>query len=83
MPLTDRTKSTNIYAFSNIWYTTAMIDLRKGDEEKINSIAKSFIYQDSLEKPEELILYRPESDGGLGLEHIGLKAQASKIKNFI
>ena len=36
-----------------------------------------------LEKPEEWILYRPESEGGLGLEHVGLKAQACKIKNFI
>ena len=50
---------------------------------KINSIAKSYIYQDMLEKPEELILYRQEHDGGLGLENVGIKAQAMKIKNFL
>ena len=82
MPLTDRTKSKNIYAFSNIWYKTAVIDLRKGDEEKISSIAKSFIYQDMFEKPEELLLYRPENEGGLGLENVGLKAKASKSEGL-
>ena len=83
MPLSDRARSVNIYAYSNIWFRTSVIDMRKGDEEKILSMAKSYIYMDLFEKPEEILLFRKKEEGGLGLKHISYKAQALKIKNFI
>ena len=36
-----------------------------------------------LEKPSELLLYRPVGEGGLGLHHVQSKAQASLISSFL
>ena len=46
-------------------------------------MAKSFIYADLLEKPNEITLYRDIKDGGLGLYHIQNRAQASLIATFL
>ena len=34
-------------------------------------------------KPEEMVLHRPASDGGLGLHHVKLKALGGIISTFI
>ena len=57
MPLTDRTKSINIYLLSKLWYKFGAVDIKKGDCEKILSAIKSWIYADSFLKPEEMILF--------------------------
>ena len=49
----------------------------------INKLAKSWLYADLLEKPEELALYRQPADGGLGLHHVQLKALAYQISCFL
>ena len=48
-----------------------------------SSACKGWIYQDMLEKPSELLLYRPVEEGGLGLHHVQSKAMASLIATFL
>ena len=65
MPLSMRPHSLNCYALPKLWHKCATIDLRVGDVVAINKIAKSWLYADLLEKPEELALYRQPDAGGL------------------
>ena len=58
-------------------------DLRVTDITSITSKVKSWLYQDQLEKPEEMILYRPILMGGLGLHHVKIKAMSSLIRTFM
>ena len=44
---------------------------------------QSFIYQDMLEKPSELVLYHRVEYGGLGLHSCKCKALASLISTFL
>ena len=53
------------------------------DITAINKQAKSWLYADMLEKPEELGLYRQPKDGGLGLYHVQLRAMANQISCFL
>ena len=41
MPLTDRTKSINIYLLSKLWYKFGAVDVKKGDCEKMLSAIKT------------------------------------------
>ena len=58
MPLTLRPFSANNYALSKVWFKCSSINLRNQDIDAINSLVKSWLYQDCLEKPRELVLYR-------------------------
>ena len=60
-----------------------VIDMRKGDIDKITSLIKSWIYLDCFLKPEEEILYRSIREGGLGLNNIEMKAAATLTNSFI
>ena len=71
--LTLRPHSINCFTYSKLMYRCNVIDLRVTDIKYFTSTAKSFIYADLLEKPNELILYRDTKDGGLGLHHIVYK----------
>ena len=59
------------------------MDLRNMDITSINKQAKSWLYADMLEKPEEIGLYRQPKDGGLGLHHVQLRAMANLINCFL
>ena len=83
MAFTDRTSCVNTYVLSKIWYKTSAIDFNKGDFEKITSYIKSWLYQDSLLKPDEILIYRKIADGGLGLFHIESKSKANFIVSFL
>ena len=83
MPLTQRSHSVNTYCFSKVWFKSASIDLRVLDISSITSAAKSWIYADQLEKPEELILYRCRVKGGLNLYNVKLRALAELMKSFL
>ena len=48
-----------------------------------NKTAKSFLYTDLLEKPDELVLYRNIEDGGLGFLNIQVRAKAALISTFL
>ena len=83
MNLTLRALSMNIYCFSKIWFRSHSVDLRELDFTKITSTAKSWLYADMLLKPEELVLYRHTSSGGLALLHVKMKALSGLIRTFL
>ena len=83
MSLVCRPFSVNSYALSKVWYRTHSVDLRVGDISTLTSLSKSYIYQDMLEKPSELVLFRKVNQGGLGLFNIKCKALASLITTFL
>ena len=83
MDLTSRPWSLNSFALSKIWFKCHTVDLRMTDTSSITSKVKSWLYQDQLEKPEEMVLHRPIQMGGLGLHNVTCKAKASLVKTFL
>ena len=83
MPLVCRPFSLNSYALSKVWFRTHSVDMRAGDITTLASLCKSYMYQDMLEKPSELVLYRKVEHGGLGLHNVKCKAMASLISTFL
>ena len=83
LPITSRPWSLNSFCLSKIWYRTACLDIKVGDLDKITSMVKSWLYQDSLLKPPEIVLYRELENGGLGLHHVKSRAIAMLIHTFI
>ena len=83
MNLTDRPWSLNSFAMSKLWFKCHTIDLRIEDITNLTSRAKSWLFQDILEKPAEMVLYRPIERGGLGLHNIQIKSKASLIRTFL
>ena len=71
------------YALSKIWFRTHSVNIRAGDITAINNQCKGYIYQDMLEKPSELVLFRKVEEGGLGLQNVKCKALASLITTFL
>ena len=55
-------------------------DLRVGD---VTSKLRSYCYQDLLQKPSEVLLYRRPEEGGLALPQLQNKAIAHLISTFI
>ena len=76
-------KFINYYALSKVWYKCNSIDIRVRDFNNISSKVKAWLYADQLEKPEEIVLYRPTTFGGLGLHHIEFKAKAMLTRSFL
>ena len=83
MMLNMRGWSLNQYCLSKAWFKTHSVDIRVQDVNKITSQVKSWLYADMLLKPEELVMYRPSSYGGLGIHNVKVKAQAGLIKSFL
>ena len=83
MPLTMRCHSVNTYCLSKIWFRCGSFEPRVGDIKKMISLVKSWVYSDLLIKPDEIILYKKQSEGGLNLINIKYRAMAELIKTFI
>ena len=83
LPLTSRPWSLNCYCFSKLWYRTGCIDLRIGDINAITSLAKGWMYQDLLQKPQEMMAYRQIELGGLGLHSVKSRSTAMLIHTFL
>ena len=83
MPLVCRPFSLNSYCLSKVWFRTHSVDLRAGDLTALTSACKSWLNQDMLEKPSELLLYQPVEESGLGMHHVQSKALASLISTFL
>ena len=83
MALTQRPFSANCYGLSKVWFKCGAVNLREGDIKSINSQVKSWLYQDLLLKPSELVLYRQPEDGGLGLFNVKFRALALLIRTFL
>ena len=83
MALTMRPFSANSYALSKVWFKCSSISMRQSDISNINTAIKSWLYQDLLQKPGELTLYRNCKDGGLGLLNVKYRALALLIRTFM
>ena len=83
LPLILRSWSLNTYCLPKLWYRTACLDLRVGDSTSIASSVKSWLYQDLLLKPQEIMMYRGEELGGLGVTNVKNKAKAMLIHTFL
>ena len=83
MQLNLRSWSLNQYCLPKIWFRTHCVDLRVLDVTKVTSLVKSWLYQDQLIKPEEFVMHRGPSLGGLGVNNVKLKAQAGLIRTFL
>ena len=83
MPLSQRPWSLNNYALSKVYYRCNSVDLRVKDISAITSKIKAWLFMDQFEKPEDIVVYRPASCGGLGLDHVKFKAQARLITSFL
>ena len=83
MPLTQRAFSANCYALSKVWFKCNVINLRIQDHGAITSQIKSWMYQDLLIKPSELVLFRSTRVGGLGLINVMIRALALLIRSFL
>ena len=83
LSLTAQAFSINSYVLANVWYRTAVVDVKSGDVSRMVSSIKSWIYQDLLVKPQEELLYRKTEDGGHGLFNIEAKAKANLTTSFL
>ena len=83
MPISQRPWSLNNYALSKVYYRCNSVDLRVKDLSSITSKIKSWLFMDQFEKPEDIIIYRPASHGGLGLDNVKYKAQSRLLTSFL
>ena len=83
MPLSQRAFSANCYALSKIWFKCSAVNLRVQDQNFITSQIKSWLYQDLLIKPSELVLNRGTEVGGLGLMNVRIRSLALLIRSFL
>ena len=83
LQLTSRPWSLNSYCLPKLWYRTGCIDLRVGDSSAITSTIKSWLFQDMLEKPQEMVTFRQVELGGLGLQCVKTRAMAMLIRTFL
>ena len=83
MPLSQRAFSANCFALSKVWFKCSTINLRVQDSTCITSQVKSWLYQDLLLKPSELVLYRNTEVGGLGLMNVKIRALALLVRSFL
>ena len=66
-----------------VWFRCQTVDLRVMDIASVTSKVKSWLYQDQLLKPEEMVAYRPIKMGGLQLHNVKIKALSSFIRTFM
>ena len=83
MPLSQRAFSANCYALSKVWFKCCVVNLRVQDITVITSQIKSWMYQDLLLKPSELVLYRGTDVGGLGLMCVKMRSLALLVRTFL
>ena len=83
LPLVSRPYSLNTYCLSKVWFGTSSIDLWVGDITNMTSKTKAYYYQDLLQKPSEVTLFRNVQDGGLGLQHVKCKGLVHFISTFL
>ena len=81
MPMTQRGWSIKSFALSKVCLRGKCVELRVCDIKKLTNVCKSWLYQDMLVKPEEIILHRPHQYGGLGctLKYKGISPPSVKL----
>ena len=83
LPLTQRPWSLNSFPLLKVWFRARCINLRESDVRTITSSCKSWLYKDLFAKPEEVMLYRPPDQGGLGMHSVKYKSLAGFITTFL
>ena len=83
MPLSSRPWSLNSYCLTKLWYRCGCLNLRVGGSSTIMSTVKSWLCQDMLEKPQEMVTFRQTELGGLGLHCVKTRAMAMLIHTFL
>ena len=83
MPLSQRAFLANCYALSKVWFKFGVVNLRVQDLNMITSQIKSWLYQDMLIKPSELVLYRGTDVGGLGLLNVNMRSLVLLVRSFL
>ena len=83
MHLSMRSWSINQHCLSKVWFRTHSVDLRVMDVNSITSSVKGWLYADQLIKPEEKVMFRPPTHGGLGMHNVKWKAMAGLIRTFL
>ena len=83
MSLVERPHSINTYCYSKVWFRCFDLNLGVGDIHTITAKAKSWLFADQLEKPEEYVLFRERKSGGLGMVNVKYKALSLLICNFM
>jgi hypothetical protein len=83
LPIVERGHSVNCYAFSKIFFRCHAVPLRRGTENLLHTVARSWLLQDTFPKPANISLHRAPEDGGLGLQAVGCRALACLIRTFL
>ena len=73
----------NVYILSKISHKAAAVHLRCIDVKKIQSAIRSWVTQELLKKPPEVLLFRSTTEGGLGLVNVSARAMANLTRNFL
>ena len=73
----------NVYLLSKISHKAAAVHLKSTDVQKLQHAIKSWVSQELLRKPKELLLYRSKEDGGLGLVNVKARAMANLTRTFL
>ena len=80
--IVERGHSVNCYAYSKAFFRCASIPLRKESERRVQSAARTWMFQDCFEKPSALVMHRDPEAGGLGLFSITNRALAMLLRTF-
>ena len=59
------------------------MSLRILDETNLSSKVILWLFKDQLVKPEQMVLYRPITMGGVGLHNVSYKAKSFLNENII
>ena len=59
------------------------VNLRTADCTAMQTCIKSWVCQDLLQKPSELVMHRSKTDGGLGVIMVHLMSKAYLIRSFM
>ena len=82
MPITSRGLACNTWASSRVWFRCATIPLSKGSVAEINKDLRSWILADCLQKPTTTTLCRSRVKGGLGMQSVGMRGLATRIRTL-
>ena len=73
----------NVYLLLKISHKAVAVHLRCTDVKKIQSAICSWVTQELLKNPPEVLLFRNTTEGGLGLVDVSARAMANLTRNFL
>ena len=82
-PLVSTHISLNSYYLNKFLFPTSSVNLRVSNINFFNAKSKSCHFQDMLQKPFELMLFRLVEQGSLGLHNVSCKTTANLISTYL